>query len=87
MQCVTRRGSSWICCSVRVVVSIIMQPVWRLVPRPSSGQDGSAQSVKCVRRAGESTLGIAYCTSLIQIHCLKFAYFFNLCEVSFISLF
>lgn len=54
MQCVTLRGSSWTCCSVRVVANIIMRPVWRLVPRPSSGQDGSAQSVKCARLAGES---------------------------------
>lgn len=54
MQCVTQRGSSRTCCSVRVVANIIMRPVSRLVPRPSSGQDGSAQSVKCARLAGES---------------------------------
>lgn len=56
MQFVTQQGSSQTCCSVRVVANIIMRPVWRLVPRPSSGQDGSAQSVKCVRLAGESSL-------------------------------
>lgn len=28
-----------------------MRPVWRLVPRLSSGQDGSARSVKCARLA------------------------------------
>lgn len=54
VQCVTQWGSSQICSSVRVVGYIIMQPVWRLVPHPSSGQDGNAQSVKCARLAGES---------------------------------
>lgn len=54
MQCVTQRGSSQTCCSVRVVAYIIMRPVWRLVPRPSSVQVGSARSVKCARLAGGS---------------------------------
>lgn len=56
MLCVTRRGSSRTCCSVRVVANIIMQRVWRLVPHPSSGQGGSAQIVKCARLAGKSGL-------------------------------
>lgn len=56
MQCVTQQGSSQTCCSVRVVANIIMRPVWKLVQRPSSGQDGSAQSVKCARLAGMSSL-------------------------------
>lgn len=54
MLCVTRRGSSQTCCSVRVVANIIMQRVWRLVPHPSSGQVGSAQIVKCARLAGKA---------------------------------
>lgn len=56
MQCVIQQGNSQTCCSVRVVANIIMRPVWRLVRRPSSGQDGSAQSVKCARLAGTSSL-------------------------------
>lgn len=56
MQCVTQWGSSQACCSARVVANITTQHVWRLVPRPSSGQDGSAQSVKCARLAGQSSL-------------------------------
>lgn len=56
VQCVTQQGSSQTCCSVRVVANIIMRPVWRLVPRPSSGPDGSVQSVKCARLAGASSL-------------------------------
>lgn len=56
MQCVTQQGNSQTCCSVRVVANIIMRPVWKLVQRPSSGQDGSAQSAKCARRAGMSSL-------------------------------
>lgn len=64
MQYVTRQESSQTCCSVRVVAYIIMRPAWRLVPRPSSGQDGSAQSVKCARHAGISS---------VQILCLNIA--------------
>lgn len=56
MQYVTQQGSSQICCSVRVVANIIMQPVWRLVPRPSSGQGGNVQIVKYARLAGEPSL-------------------------------
>lgn len=55
-QCVTQQGSSQTCCSVRVVANITMRPVWRSVPRPSSGPDGSARSVKCARLAGASSL-------------------------------
>lgn len=58
VQCVTQQGSSQTCCFVRVVAYIITLPVWRLVPRPFSGQDGSAQSVKCARHAGESNFMI-----------------------------
>lgn len=64
MQYVTRQESSQTYCSVRVVANIIMRPAWRLVPRPSSGQDGSAQSVKCARHAGVSS---------VQILCLNIA--------------
>lgn len=56
MQYVTRQESSQTYCSVRVVANIIMRPAWRLVPRPSSGQDGSVQSVKYARHAGVSIL-------------------------------
>ena len=55
VPCVTQRVSSQTCCSVRVVAYIIMQLVLRLVPHPSSGQDGNAQSVKCARLAGKSS--------------------------------
>lgn len=56
MQYATRQENSQTCCSVRVVANIIMRPAWRLVPRPSSGQDGSVQSVKYARLAGVSIL-------------------------------
>lgn len=56
MQYVTRLESSQTYCSVRVVANIIMRPAWKLVPRPSSGQDGSVQSVKYARHAGASIL-------------------------------
>lgn len=56
MQYVTHRESSQTYCSVRVVANIIMRPAWKLVPRPSSGQDGSVQSVKYARHAGASIL-------------------------------
>lgn len=54
VQYVTQQASSQICSSARVVVSTTMQPVWRLEPHLSRGQDGSVQSVKCARLAGES---------------------------------
>lgn len=56
MPYATQQESSQTCCSVRVVANIIMRPAWRLVPRLSSGQDGSVQSVKCARHAGVSML-------------------------------
>lgn len=56
MPYVIRQESSQTYCSVRVVANIIMRPAWRLVPRPSSGQDGSVQSVKYARHAGVSIL-------------------------------
>lgn len=56
MQYATRQENSQTYCSVRVVANIIMRPAWRLVPRPSSGQDGSVQSVKYARHAGASIL-------------------------------
>lgn len=65
VQYATRQESSQTCCSVRVVANIIMRPAWRLVPHPSSGQDGSVQSVKCARRAGVFTLQ----KSLVQMLC------------------
>lgn len=69
MQCVTQRGSSQTCCSVRVVANIIMQPVLRLVPRPSKGQAGSAQSVKCVRLAGKSNCRESFTIIIIIMKC------------------
>lgn len=74
MLCVIQRGSSRTCCSVRVVANIIMRPVWRLVPRPSSGQVGSAQSVKCARLAGESDCTIYYNDSDVRPHVLHDIY-------------
>lgn len=74
MQYVTRQESSQTYCSVRVVANIIMRPAWRLVPRPSSGQGGSAQSVKCARHAGVSS---------VQTHCFGFTVFKDVYILSF----
>lgn len=69
MQYVTRQESSQTYCSVRVVANIIMRPAWRSVPHPSSGQDGSVQSVKCARHAGVSSVQI------LSDHCIVFTVF------------
>lgn len=71
MQCVIQSGSSQNYFSARVVVYIITHPVWKSVPRPSSGQDGSVQSVKCARLAGKSNLWIIYTRT------------YDLCSLSF----
>lgn len=78
MQCVTQRGSSQTCCSVRVVANIIMRPVLRLVLLPSRGLGGSAQSVKCVRLAGESNCSDYNNNTLMAI----VLYFFFLSVIS-----
>lgn len=55
-RCATLQVISLTCFSARAVAYIIMQPVWTLVPHQFCEQDGSVQSVKCVRPAGLSFL-------------------------------
>lgn len=77
VQYVTQQASSLICSSARVVVSTTMQPVWRLEPHLSRGQDGSVQSVKCARLAGESN---SLASFLFSQMCVLFYFVFILTD-------
>lgn len=52
MQCVTLLEICQVCCTVQVVGSIIMMPVWRSVPHHFNVLAGSVLNARCARPAG-----------------------------------